>query len=55
LILVDIGKTDPEIEMKSITGRKLGGHALFGPCKDFLCSPESKIKAKLYIPSTINI
>ena len=30
--------------MRSITGRKLGGNALFGPCKDFLCSPESQIK-----------
>ena len=30
--------------MRSITGRKLGGHAVFGPCKDFLCSPESQIK-----------
>ena len=30
--------------MRSLTGRKLGGNDLFGPCKDFLCSPESKIK-----------
>ena len=44
LILVGIGKTHPDIEMRSLTGRKLGGNDLFGPCKDFLCSPESKIK-----------
>ena len=43
-MILDVGKTHPGIEMTTIKGRKLDIEAVVGACKDFLCSPESRIQ-----------